>query len=281
MDDPARLAAWRCVQFNCHNGIWNEIGAMWCWKGCRNIHFGSLAFTLGRENFSKSLCRQCQLSLRTPRIAGDAFVLVGSGKASPWSDLTPWGCECGKVGHASFRTSKRRGEQGLAQRKCWASCPQKLILVVTTMKGSVFCSSSGCHLDGLVLVGWCWQHHCTVIMESGSQVLPCPCHLVVHPVFFQARPEISCYWLIKAFMQKTSYSYNLSEIITVWQTLFAALVSLLLWFSVNQGWNVFLKHTWSLASVVGDTDHCTWKNERASSCTACFHCTMMMWLNGN
>lgn len=58
MDDPARLAAWRCVQFNCHNGIWNEIGAKWCWKGYRNIHFGSLAFTLGREYFSKSLCRQ-------------------------------------------------------------------------------------------------------------------------------------------------------------------------------------------------------------------------------
>lgn len=138
MDDPARLAAWRCVQFNCHNGIWNEIGAMWCWKGCRNIHFGSLAFTLGRENFSKSLCRQCQLSLRTPRIAGDAFVLVGSGKASPWSDLTPWGCECGKVGHASFRTSKRRGEQGLAQRKCWASCPQKLILGSDYNEGQCF-----------------------------------------------------------------------------------------------------------------------------------------------
>lgn len=141
--------------------------------------------------------------------------------------------------------------------------------------------SSGYHLDGLVLMGWCWWHHCTLIMESGSQVLLWPCHLVVHPVFSQARAEISCYWLIKALGLKISHSYNLSEMIPVWQTLFPAPVSLLLWFLGNQGWKMSLKHKWSLTSVVGDTDHCTEKNECASSCTACFHCTMKMWLNGN
>lgn len=153
--------------------------------------------------------------------------------------------------------------------------------MITVMMGSAFCSPSGCYLYGLVLVRWFLWHPCTVILESGSQVLLCPCDLAVLHAFFQAKTEILCYWLIETFGLKISHSYNLSETIPVWQTLFPALVSLLLWFSGNLSWNVFLKHTWSLASVVGDTDHCTWKTECASSCTAYFHCTMKMWLNGN
>lgn len=81
---------------------------------------------------------------------------------------------------------------------------------------------------------------------------------------------------------KLSHSYHLPEIIPAWPTLFpSSSVFPLLGFSGNQGQNVFPKHTGGLASVVCDTDHCTWQSACASSRTASFHCTVKMWLNGN
>lgn len=81
---------------------------------------------------------------------------------------------------------------------------------------------------------------------------------------------------------KLSHSHRLPEIIPAWPIFFpSSSLSPLLGFSGNQGPNVFLEHTWGLASVVHDTDHCTWQNACASSCTASFHWTTKMWLNGN
>lgn len=143
--------------------------------------------------------------------------------ALPWSDVSP-----GARGERVARWAVPAAEplRGLLRGNA-VSCPQ-------TYPGSdpdhgddgqCFLQSQWLSCDGLVLVGWCWQHHCTLIMESGSQVLLCPCDLIVHPVFFQARTEISCYWLIKAFVLKMSRSYNLSKIIPVWQTLSSSSLS--------------------------------------------------------